>query len=398
MKYIVVLFDGAADYPIPELGGKTPLEVAYKPNTDRLARRAILGITQTVPDGMKPGSDVANLAVMGYNPADYYSGRSPLEALSMGINLTDTQIAVRCNLVTVSDEKEYADKTMIDYSAGEISTEESSELIRYLNQKLGSDKLHLYPGISYRHCLVMDDAKLGTDLTPPHDISGKKVVLPRGLYGELLGDIQKRSYDLLKDHPINVKRIKDGKNPANSCWFWGEGVRPKLTSFYQKTGLKGAVISAVDLLKGIGVGAEMEVIDVKGATGNLNTNYLGKAQAAIDALSRNDYVYVHIEAPDEMGHQGLLREKIQAIENIDRFIVGTITNALDEKGVDYKMLICPDHPTPISTRTHASDPIPYLIYDKRREEKDVVYNEKVCASFGKHPLFGYNLIDEMLKE
>lgn len=398
MKYIVILFDGAADYPIEELGGKTPLEVAYKPNVDRLARRAELGVTKTVPDGMKPGSDVANLAVMGYNPADYYSGRSPLEALSMGIRLKDTQIALRCNLVTLSDEEIYEDKTMVDYSAGEISTEESRELIEYLASKMTEPDFHLYAGISYRHCLVIDDAKLGTDLTPPHDISGRKVVLPTGLYGERLTAFQKWSYGVLKDHPINKQRIAKGKNPANSCWFWGEGVRPKLTPFEEKTGLKGAVISAVDLLKGIGVGAGMEVINVLGATGNLDTNYSGKAEAALEALDRNDYVYVHIEAPDEMGHHGLLKEKIQAIENIDKFIVGRITKELDEKGVEYKMLVCPDHPTPISTRTHASDPIPYLIYDAKREERDVVYNEKVCASFGNRIKYGYNLIDELLKE
>ena len=398
MKYIVILFDGAADYPIAELDGKTPLEVAYKPNVDKLAKRAELGITQTVPNGMKPGSDVANLAVLGYDPAKYYSGRSPLEALSMGIALKDTQIAIRCNLVTLSDDEQYENKTMIDYSSGEISTEESRELIKYLAEKLEDSEMRLYGGISYRHCLVVDNAKLGTVLTPPHDISGKKAVLPTGLYGERFLAFQKWSYELLKDHPINKKRIAEGKNPANSCWLWGEGVRPKLTSFKEKTGLNGAIISAVDLLKGIGIGAGMEVPDVEGATGNLDTNYSGKARAALDCLERNDYVYVHVEAPDEMGHHGYLKEKIQAIENIDKYIVGPIVDELEAKNVEFKMLICPDHPTPICTRTHASDPVPYLIYDAKREERDVVYNEKVCASFGRHPSFGYNLIDEMLKE
>ena len=300
MKYIVILFDGAADYPIPALEGKTPLEVAYKPNTDRLARRAVLGVTQTVPNGMKPGSDVANLAVMGYDPAQCYSGRSPLEALAMGIRLRDDQIALRCNLVTLSEEADYEQKRMVDYSSGEISTQESHELIAFLRDKLQDESMHLYPGISYRHCLVVDNTVLGTELTPPHDISGKAVVKPTGVNAERLWALQKRSYDLLKDHPVNVARRAAGKNPANSMWFWGEGVRPSLVPFTQKTGLKGAVISAVDLLKGIGVGAGMEVINVEGATGNLQTNYLGKAKAAVEALKRNDYVYVHIEAPDEM--------------------------------------------------------------------------------------------------
>lgn len=395
MKYIVVLCDGMADYPIVELGGKTPMEVANKPNMDELSSRAEIGLAKTVPDGMNAGSDVANLSVLGYNPKEFYTGRSPLEALSMGIDLNPYQLALRANLVTLSNDNLYEDKTMIDYSSGEIESEEAHELIDYLSKHLDFEQEHLYAGISYRHCLVIDNATMGNDLTPPHDITGKKVVLPKGIYAKRLIELQKQSYDLLCKHPINIKRIADGKNPANSLWFWGEGKRPNLRNFTEMTGLSGAMISAVDLLKGIAKGAGMQSIDVEGATGNLNTNYTGKAKSALDALQTNDFVYIHIEAPDEMGHQGLLKEKIQAIENIDKYVIGYLVEELNKANMEYRMLVCPDHPTPISTRTHASDPIPYFIFDKNHNYATNKFAESSAKS-GEYIENGYTLINRLI--
>lgn len=399
MKYVIVLCDGMSDYNISELDGRTPLEAAFTPNMDKLASYAELGLAQSVPDGMKPGSDTANLSILGYNPSVYYSGRSPLEALAMNISLDDSDIAVRCNLVTLSEEKDYANKKMIDYSAGEISTVEARELINYLEDKLGSNAMHFYPGVSYRHCLVINNAKLGTDYTPPHDITGKSIksYMPKGLYGELVADMQRASYELLKDHPINIRRKNMGKLPANSIWLWGEGVKPALKDFYDKNGVKGAMISAVDLLKGIAFGAKMSVIEVEGANGMLDTNYRGKADAAIEALKGNDFVYIHIEAPDEMSHQGLLDKKILAIENIDREIIGVLYEGLKAYG-DYSILVCPDHATPLSTRTHASDPIPFMLFRSNNpKNNNTKYNEKECKKSGIFVEQGYTLIDRLLK-
>jgi len=401
MKYIVFLGDGMADYPIEALDGKTPLSVAKKANIDFLAPKSEIGLAKTVPDGMKPGSDTANLSVMGYDPRSCYSGRSPLEALSMGLTLGETDIAVRCNLVTLSSEEElYADKRMIDYSAGEISSEESGELIRFLEEKLGNQRLSFHAGISYRHCLIVHDAEIGSDLTPPHDITGKRIKrhLPSGKLGDLLLDLQKKSYDLLKDHPINLKRIAEGKNPANSIWLWGEGTKPNIPDFQEKNGISGAVISAVDLLKGIGKGANMKVIDVEGATGNINTDFAAKGRAAIDALKEVDYVYIHVEAPDESGHQGSLTDKISSIEQIDEKIVGPVLSYLRESGEDFHVLVCPDHPTPLSLRTHTSDPIPYLIYrsDSEQESGVTTYNEETAKSTGIFESEGFHLIDRLL--
>lgn len=397
MKYIVILCDGMADYPIAELGGKTPMEVAYKPYMDELCKRSEIGLVRTVPDGMKAGSDVCNLSILGYNPKEYYTGRSPLEALSMGIDLKDNQLALRANLVTVSDEIEYKDKTMIDYSSSEIETEDARILIYYLKENLKFENESLYSGISYRHCLIIDNGEMGCELTPPHDITGKNVVLPNGNNAERLIELQKQSYELLKDHPINKKRTAEGKNPANSLWFWGEGVKPKLENFSELHGIKGSMISAVDLLKGIAKGSGMESIDVVGANGGLNTNYSGKAKAGLEALKNNDFVYIHIEAPDEMGHQGLLKEKIQAIENIDKYIVGFLVEELNKLNIDYRMLICPDHPTPLSTRTHAKDPVPYFIFDKRYEKKDIIFSEKT-AKIGEYIDNGYTLIKRLISK
>lgn len=400
MKAIVILCDGMSDYDIAELNGRTPLEAADTPNMDALAPFSELGLAQSVPSGMKPGSDTANLAILGYDPEVYYSGRSPLEALSMGIELKDTDIAVRCNLVTLSEEEPYNYKKIIDYSAGEISTEEARELIKYIQANLGGEGKTFHGGISYRHCLVKNNSKLGTELTPPHDITGKIITeyLPKGLYGEEFNRLQQNSYDLLNNHPINRKRRETGKNAANSIWLWGEGVKPALTDFETKNGVKGAMISAVDLLKGIARGANIKVLDVEGATGNLDTNYLGKAKAALSVIDEVDFVYIHIEAPDEMGHQGDLEKKIKAIENIDRDIVKTIVEELTSKGEEFSILICPDHATPLSTRTHASDPIPYMLYRSNNlKNNNTKYNEKECKKSGIFVEQGYTLINKLLK-
>ena len=353
-KYIVILGDGMADMPVDALGGKTPLEVADKPHIDALCAKGELGLVKTVPDGMKPGSDVANLAVMGYPPAKFYSGRSPLEALNMGVDLADDDIAVRCNLVTLSDDEPY----------------------------------EFYNGVSYRHCMVKHHASLGTDLTPPHDISDKCVDghLPKGLYGEEMLTMMKKSYELLKDHPVNIARVAAGKHPANSIWLWGEGTRPALKPFDESFGLKGAVISAVDLVKGIGVGAKMKIVEVDGATGTYETNFDGKAKAAIDTLLKdgNDYVYIHMEAPDECGHQGDLEHKILSIELIDAKVVGPICDALNAAKVPFSMLIMPDHPTPLKLKTHTADPVPFVLYASDDERSGFAHtmNEKTAAASG----------------
>ena len=385
MKYVVILGDGMADYPLSELNGKTPLDVAQKPFIDELCKVSNIGLIKTVPDGMKPGSDVANLSVLGYNPKEVYTGRSPLEAGSIGIDLLDTDIATRANLVTVSEEPNYADKTMIDYSAGEISTEEAKILIDYLAEKLNDDKYKLYSGISYRHCFVTANGKLAGDLTPPHDITGKPVKghLPTSEVGKVYLDFMERSYELLKDHPINIKRVKDGKNPANSLWFWGEGTKPKLQNFEEKFGVKGGIISAVDLLKGIAKLSGMQSIEVEGATGNYDTNFIGKAKACVEALKKGlDYVYIHMEAPDECGHHGDLERKIYSIEQIDK-VVKYVYTELTLSGEDFKILICPDHPTPIKLMTHVSDPVPFLLYSSKEKVQGVdKYNETNAKNSG----------------
>lgn len=386
MKYVVILGDGMADYPIQELQNKTPLMVAKKPYIDNLASLGEVGLCTTVPCGMKPGSDVANLSVLGYNPKDCYTGRSPLEAASIGIALKDTDYTYRANLVTLSSEEEYADKTMVDYSGGEISTAEAKELIEYLKKSLDDEKHTLYAGISYRHCLVVDNGNTIGELTPPHDITGKKIkdYLPKSLEAKDYLLMMKRSYELLKDHPINLKRIKEGKNPANSLWFWGEGTKPALQNFEEKYGVKGAMISAVDLLKGIGKLTGMKVIEVEGATGNYDTNFNGKAEAALKALKEGcDFVYIHMEAPDECGHHGDLSHKIYSIEQIDG-VVKTVAEGLKTMNEEFSILIAPDHPTPIAIMTHCSDPVPFVIYRSTDEKKSGVqgYTEKEAIKTG----------------
>ena len=400
MKYIVILGDGMADLPSSNLGGMTPLEVAYKPNIDSLAQKSICGMCKTVPDGIKPGSDVANLSVMGYSPLKYYSGRSPLEALSIGVNMADDDLAVRCNLVTLSEEENYADKSMVDYSAGEISTEEAAELIKAVQEALGNEEFSFYNGVSYRHCLIKHNGECGTEYTPPHDISGKVIgdYLPKGLYGEQMLELMVASYDILKNHPINLKRIEEGKNPANSIWLWGEGSRPALPNFEELRGLKGAVISAVDLLKGIGIAGGMDIIEVEGVTGTVNTNFSGKAEACVKAIRDGyDYVYLHMEAPDECGHQGDSKGKVKSIELIDEKVVGYILNELE--GEDIRILVCPDHPTPLVTKTHSSEPIPFIIYDSTSIKEGVfAYTENECAKTGLMLNSGDELVELFLQK
>lgn len=367
MKYLVLLCDGMADYPVPELGNKTPMGASNTPNMDKLAEKSVIGLVKTVADNMKPGSDVANLSVLGYDPQVYYTGRSPLEAGSIGIDMKDTDVSFRCNLVTLSDEANYEDKTILDYCADDISTEEAKELVEYLEKHLGNDEFKLYSGVSYRHCLIWNNGTLEVgNLTPPHDITGKpiKEYIPTHPNAQKLYDMMVKSYDLLKDHPVNKAREAKGLRPANSMWLWGEGVRASLMPFAEKYGLKGSMISAVDLLKGIGKFSGMNVVHVPGATGYIDTNFEGKAEAAIKEFANGqDLVYIHVEAPDECGHRYEIENKKTSLEIIDEKILGPVLEAL-EKYDDYKVLIMPDHATPLSLKTHTNDPIPFLIYKK----------------------------------
>lgn len=403
MKYLVILGDGMADYPCPQLDGKTPLEVANKPNMDALCAKGVIGLVKTVPDGMKPGSDVANLSMMGYAPDKYYTGRSPLEALSIGIDMSASDIATRCNLVTLSDDEPFENKVMVDYSAGEITTQEAEELIKAVQEALGNDKYSFYSGVSYRHCMITKGGKLGAQYTPPHDISDKVIgeYLPKGEDSDEHLAMLQASYELLKDHPINLERIKQGKNPANCIWLWGEGSKPALDDFGQKYGLKAGVISAVDLVKGIGIGAGMTSWDVEGATGTYHTNFEGKAKRAIDAFKEGyDYVYIHMEAPDECGHQGDLDNKIKAIELIDEKVVGYCKRELDDMGEPYRILIAPDHPTPISIKTHVGDPVPFILYDSSSDIESgyTTYNEKTAKASGIYYEPCQDLIDDFLSK
>lgn len=387
MKYVVVLYDGMADYPVPALGGKTPMMVAKKPNFDRMAKRGTVGLVRTVAPGLTPGSDVANLSVMGYDPRLYYTGRSPLEAVSMGIKMSDTDVALRCNLVTLSDEADYSEKTMVDYCAGDISSEEAAEIIKAVEEKLGNDIFAFYSGVSYRHCLVWHGGKTEIGkLTPPHDISGRKIggYLNKNPDAAGLLELMEKSCEILKDHPVNLKRVSEGKRPANAIWLWGQGSRPSLPAFEKLYGVKGSVISAVDLLKGIGICAGMNTPSVEGATGYIDTNFEGKAQKAVEELENgSDFVYIHIEAPDECGHRNEPENKVKSIELIDSRVLPIVLEAL-EKYDDYKVMILPDHPTPIVTGTHASDPVPFMIYHKKDEKDSGVdsINEETASKTG----------------
>lgn len=399
MKYVIVLGDGMADEPIEALGGKTPLEYARTPVMDDLAGRSQVGLACTIPEGMKPGSDTANLAVLGYNPRQYYTGRSPLEALSIGVNMRADDIAIRTNLITLSeDEEAYEDKIILDHSSDEISTEDAAILLEAVRKELEDDIYKFYVGTSYRHLLIWAGGSVA-ELTPPHDVLGQKAgnYLPAD---EKLGVMQKKSYEILSKHPINLERKAKGLKPANSCWFWGAGTRPALSSFEEKYHKKGAMISAVDLLKGIAVGTGMTNISVEGANGGLHTNYEGKAQAAADALLKDgfDFVYIHVEAPDEMGHQGSTEKKIQAIEYLDERVIRIVREALDQAKEPYRLLVLPDHPTPIRVRTHTSDPVPYLLYDSEKELRRIgAYNEREAKESGIVVEHGYELIEKLFE-
>lgn len=399
MKYLVILGDGMADEPLEELGGKTPLEYAATPNLDRLSKLSEVGMVHTIPDGMKPGSDTANLSVLGYDPAKYYSGRSPLEALSIGVPMKDTDIAIRCNIVTLSeDDVPFEERTIIDHSSSEISTEDCAVLLKAVADRLADDTYRFYVGTSYRHCLIWSGGSV-VELTPPHDVLGRVIgqYLPKD---RALREIMRKSYDILADHPINIERKKKGLNPANCCWFWGAGTKPRLSSFREKTGKKGMMVSAVDLLKGIAVGAGMGVALVEGANGGLHTNYAGKVEAAVKALTQDgyDFAYIHVEAPDEMGHQGSVEKKVQAIQYLDAEVIGPAVEKLQASGEDFRLLVLPDHPTPIRVRTHTSDNVPYLLYDNTAPQShEWNYNEAEGRMTGNFVAKGHELMDKFLE-
>ena len=397
MKYIVILGDGMADEPIEALGGKTPLEYANTPVMDELACKGTLGMVQNVPEGMAPGSDVANLSVLGYDPVKNYSGRSPLEALSVGVAMEDTDVVLRCNVVTVTEEEPYEEKTILDHSSGEISSADADVLMDSIRAAFNNEEFQYYSGTSYRHITIWKNGTV-VDLEPPHDHLTQKIgpFLPKE---EKLRQMMEKSFPILNDHPLNVQRAAEGKNKANSLWFWGAGTKPSLQNFGEKTGLKGAMVSAVDLLKGIAVGAGMLVKQVEGATGSIDTNYEGKAQAAIDSLLEDgcDFVYVHVEAPDEMGHQGELHNKVLAIEDLDRRLIAPVKKAMEEAGEDFRMLVLPDHPTPIRIRTHTGGAVPYVLYDSTKQRRAVAhYTEAEALASGNYEPNGHKLMDVFL--
>ena len=402
MKYIVVLYDGMADYPVPALGGKTPMELAKKPCLDKLASMGEVGLVKTVAEGLKPGSDIANMSVLGYNPKECYTGRSPLEAVSIGVNMLDSDIIFRCNLVTLSDEENYEDKTMVDYSAGDISTADAAEIIKSVEEHFGNDIFKFYSGVAYRHCLVWHEGTLDLGkLTPPHDISGKVIGehLSTSENAKELIAMMKESYDFLMEHPVNKRRIAEGKRPANSIWLWGEGTKPALPDFKEKYGVDGSIISAVDLLKGIAKCAGMNAPEVEGATGYIDTNFEGKAECAIKELESKDFVYIHIEAPDECGHRNEPENKVKSIEIIDEKVLSKVVDAL-EKYDDYKIMVLPDHPTPIVTMTHAGDAVPYMIYQKSKAADNGVatFTEATAKATGNYTEVGHTLMDKFIAE
>ena len=397
MKYVVILGDGMADEPIESLDGKTPLDYAKTPCMDRMACQGTMGMVQNVPEGMAPGSDVANLSVLGYDPRRCYSGRSPLEALSVGVSMEPEDVIFRCNLVTLTEQEPYQEKKILDHSSGEISTEDADILMDSIRQAFDSEDISFYTGTSYRHIMVWKQGKV-VPLEPPHDHLGT-VIGPWLPQEQKLKEMMEKSFPILDTHPLNQQRAGQGKNKANSLWFWGAGTKPSLQNFREKTGLKGAMISAVDLLKGIAVGAGMEVYRVPGATGSIDTNYEGKAAAAAKALLEDgcDFVYVHVEAPDEMGHQGLIPEKVRSIEDLDSRLIAPLKEALDASGEEYRMLILPDHPTPIRLRTHTGEPVPYLLFDSTRQEKKIAkFTEEEAAQTGNFQPEGFRLLDQLI--
>ncbi|MCQ2456351.1 MAG: cofactor-independent phosphoglycerate mutase [Clostridia bacterium] len=403
MKYLVLIPDGMADRPSEKLGGKTPMQIANKPTMDALASKSLCGTVLNVPAEMVPESDTANLAIMSYDPRQYSKGRSPLEAVSLGIKLAPDDTAIRCNLVTISeDEENYEDRVMIDHSSDEISTAEADELVKALNKALPMEGRHLFTGVSYRHCLIWKNASTTYDFSRPHDIIGRRIgeYLPKEDNGgaEFL-EFMKKGYEVLKDHPVNKARRAAGKRPANSPWLWSPGAAPSLPSFKEKWGLDATVVSAVDLIKGIGICAEMEVVSVEGATGNYSTNYTGKANAAIDAFERGkDFVYIHVEAPDECGHRGEYDVKPKAIEKIDSLILKPVLEYLDGTGEDYRIMVLPDHPTPLDIRTHSHEPVPFFIYDPKAEQRGVeCFTEEKCEACATYIPDGSTLLSHLIK-
>ena len=399
MKYIVVLGDGMSDEPIEALGGKTPLEFANTPAMDDLASKGELGMVQNVPAGMSPGSEVANLSVMGYDPLTDFTGRSPLEALSVGVEMEPDDIVFRCNVVTLTEEEPYAEKIILDHSSGEIATADADILMDAIRENFNSDEFQFYTGTSYRHIMIWKHGRLA-QLEPPHDHL-TKVIGPWLPKEPVLREFMEKSFDILNNHPLNLRRAAEGKHKANSLWYWGAGTKPSLQNFQAKTGLKGAMISAVDLLKGIAVGAGMKVCHVEGATGSIDTNWEGKAEAAIDALLKDgcDFAYIHVEAPDEMAHQGLTEEKVKSIEYLDSRIIAPVRKAMEDAGEDYRMLILPDHPNLLRLRTHVGDPVPYVLYDSTKERKSLAhYGETEAKATGIFEPMGHMLMERFLQK
>lgn len=402
MKYLVLIPDGMADEKIPSLNNMTPMEYANKKTMDELAKRSTVGTVSNVPDGMVPESDTANMAILSFDPKVYSKGRSPLEALSMGLEMKDDQVAYRCNVVTLSEDGDYDDKIMLDHSADEITTAEADELIKALDAKLGNDILHFYTGISYRHCILWKNGCDTYNFNRPHDILGQKIkeYLPTGPDGKVFYDLMRASWDILEHHPVNEARRARGLRPANSIWLWSPGKKPALPSFKEKWGLDGTVISAVDLIKGIGLCAGMKSVDVEGATGNVRTNYTGKANAAIEAFkSGADYVYIHVEGPDECGHRAEVENKVLSIELIDEKILAPVYDYLKSCGDDFKIMILPDHPTPTRLRTHTIDPVPFMIYSSLEDKEGVSkFSEDTAKSTGLYIKNGYTLMDHLIEK
>lgn len=400
MKYIIILGDGMAGEPLECIGGKTTLEQALTPEMDRLAKMSEIGLVSMVPEGMAPGSDTANLSVLGYNPEVYYTGRSPLEALSIGVGMEEDDVSFRCNMVTLTEDASlpYEDQRIVDHSSDEINTRDAGVLLEVLKEEVLKPGFELYRGTSYRHLLLWKNGH-EMELTPPHDILTNQI--REYLPGDpMLLAMMKESYRVLKEHPVNLKRKAQGLRPANSAWFWGAGKRPKLPDFQEKTGKRGVMISAVDLLKGIAAGSGMKIVHVEGADGGLHTNYEGKAQAAVRALLDEgyDFAYIHVEAPDEMGHQGSVEKKVRAIEFLDQRLIRIVREAMDASGEPYRLLILPDHPTPIAARTHTADPVPYLLYDRKRPENGAEsYCERTAVQSGRWEKNGYHLIEHLFE-
>ena len=396
MKYIVILGDGMSDEPVEALGGRTPLEAANIPTMDYFAAAGELGMVQNVPAGMSPGSEIANLSVMGYDPKEVFTGRSPLEALSVGVDMEPDDVIFRCNLVTLGQEEGYENKTILDHSSGEISTEDADILMDAIRAHFNNETFQFYTGTSYRHILVWKKGRLA-QLEPPHDHL-TQVIGPWLPKEDVLRSFMEKSFGILDNHPLNQARAAQGKNKGNSLWFWGAGTKPSLPSFREKTGLTGTMISAVDLLKGIGVGSGMKIVNVPGATGSIDTNWEGKADAAIKALGDSDFVYVHVEAPDEMAHQGLAEEKVKAIEYLDARIIAPVKKALEDAGEDFRILVLPDHPNLLRLRTHVGDPVPYVLYDSTRQRRTQMhYSEAEARSTGIFEPEGYKLLDKLLR-